>query len=45
MEKQDECSICLTKLTNSNLKKLKCGHIFHYDCINKWYKTNKTFGT
>ena len=37
MEFPNECSICLTTLTNSNLKKLKCGHIFHYDCIYKWY--------
>lgn len=37
MEFPNECSICLTTLTNSNLKKLKCGHIFHYDCIDKWY--------
>ena len=37
MESQVECSICLTTLTNTNLKKLDCGHIFHYDCINKWY--------
>ena len=35
------CSICLTSFektmtSNRYLKKLKCGHIFHPCCIDKW---------
>ena len=37
-----DCSICLEPLTKTDNKnmipvKLKCGHIFHYTCINKWH--------
>ena len=37
-----DCSICLeplTKVTNKYMipVKLKCGHMFHYDCIEKWH--------
>ena len=32
-----ECSICLeTVKTNKECTKLKCGHVFHTKCINKW---------
>ena len=37
-----DCSICLDSLTKVANKymipvKLKCGHMFHYDCIEKWH--------
>lgn len=34
------CSICLGTGNKSKFKKLKCGHKFHYECIEKWYLTN-----
>ena len=29
----DECSICLEHLTSGNVRKMKCGHMFHFECI------------
>tara|TARA_A100001015_G_C15003490_1_gene719619 strand:- start:337 stop:816 length:480 start_codon:yes stop_codon:yes gene_type:complete len=34
------CSICLENL-EKNLVQLKCGHIFHKNCIDTWYKSQK----
>jgi len=34
-----QCSICLTDL-EKNIKKLKCDHSFHQNCINEWINTN-----
>ena len=31
----DICSICLTNIYEKTIKKLSCGHIFHYECILK----------
>lgn len=30
------CSICLSDVNNDNII-LSCGHIFHYNCLNKIY--------
>tara|TARA_Y100000996_G_scaffold391325_1_gene353229 strand:+ start:55 stop:303 length:249 start_codon:yes stop_codon:yes gene_type:complete len=35
----DECVICLEKMRESeNLTILKCSHIYHSECIEKWLK-------
>lgn len=37
----DECCICLEKmdLTDAlNLYQVRCGHVYHVNCINKWIK-------
>ena len=37
---QDNCAICLEDNTNSEKQSiLKCGHMFHRDCINKVFET------
>ena len=38
------CSICLNDLNFSNhcISVLKCGHVFHYDCLQEWIRTSKT---
>ena len=41
-----DCSICLDPLTQINNKnmipvKLKCGHMFHYKCIEKWHHSKQ----
>jgi|UniRef100_A0A6C0IT74 hypothetical protein len=39
---EDDCSICLDKLTK-NQAKLPCGHYFHTNCILEWVdKKNMT---
>ena len=39
--KYDNCIICLEKFNKySNIQKLSCDHIFHKNCIYKWYETN-----
>ena len=33
----NECIICLEPMIiNEKVKILECGHMYHYDCINKW---------
>ena len=33
-----ECSICIDKFKeNELLKKLKCGHVFHKECLSQWF--------
>ena len=35
------CSICLEEyIDDRKLNKLKCGHIYHKECIMKWIKNN-----
>ena len=38
------CSICLNDLnfSNQNISVLKCGHLFHHDCLQEWIRTSKT---
>jgi len=36
------CSVCLEDLKhNDEYIKLHCGHTFHYNCINRWYKRSE----
>jgi hypothetical protein len=38
----DECSICTYNLNNKkNIVFLECHHVFHIDCIFKWFNSNK----
>lgn len=33
----NECIICLEPMViNDKVRILDCGHMYHYDCINKW---------
>ena len=32
------CSICLNKLEFNEKREFKCGHMFHRECIDKWFK-------
>jgi len=33
----NECIICLEPMiVNNKVRILRCGHIYHYDCINQW---------
>ena len=33
----NECIICLeSMIINDKVRILECGHMYHYDCINKW---------
>ncbi|CAD8152038.1 unnamed protein product [Paramecium octaurelia] len=33
----DQCSICLSELTNQNAVTTTCGHKFHLNCIQQWF--------
>ena len=38
----NECIICLEPMViNDKVKTLECGHMYHYDCINKWIEKKK----
>lgn len=39
-----DCAICLIELNNKKriISKLKCKHLFHKTCINKWFKQKET---
>ena len=37
--KEENCSVCMMKLVkDQEVSELKCGHIFHKECIMKWLK-------
>ncbi|CAF0890916.1 unnamed protein product [Rotaria sordida] len=37
----DKCTICLSEyITNEKLKRLRCKHYFHSECIDPWLKTS-----
>ena len=41
IDDQNKCNICLdTFEESSKILKLKCGHIFHYDCIKNWLQNH-----
>ncbi|KAF7636085.1 RING-type domain-containing protein [Meloidogyne graminicola] len=36
-ENNEVCSICLKKyVTGDFIKKIKCGHLFHINCVQTW---------
>jgi hypothetical protein len=40
-----ECPICLNEIDledTESIVKLKCLHVFHYKCIDKWFQLKKT---
>lgn len=42
MEKDAECSICLEVMFESNATELGCGHLFHFSCVDQWFKVKST---
>ena len=40
-DKDCECSICLSDMKNKKVKYLRCGHVFHIRCINKWLNSKQ----
>lgn len=41
-EEQPTCSICLCEFEEKDvIKKLRCGHYFHSECIDPWLLNNK----
>ena len=39
---QKECVICMESFKeNEKIRKLKCSHIFHLNCIDGWFENNK----
>ena len=37
MSEEEECSICGLNLTDKFCHKLKCSHVFHYECLMKTF--------
>ena len=38
----DKCAVCQYEYKEKEkVKKLRCGHLFHIDCINTWLEDNK----
>ena len=33
-----DCPICFDKITRVDKTVLKCNHLFHKECIDKWFK-------
>jgi hypothetical protein len=40
-ENEDNCSICLEPLKNTEVYKTKCSHIYHTHCMIKYVNSNK----
>ena len=39
-EGNEICAVCLSSINGENSYKLECGHIFHTDCIIKWFRNS-----
>jgi hypothetical protein len=37
---QNDCTICINKINFEHKHHLRCGHVFHYDCIKLWLEIN-----
>jgi len=42
LDAQDVCSICHESLQQMCSLKLKCAHVFHINCAQRWYAINPT---
>lgn len=40
--KYDTCSICLENFEQIEIYKLRCGHLFHKNCLNEWMSHKTT---
>jgi hypothetical protein len=39
-EGNEMCAVCLSNINENESYKLECGHIFHTDCIVKWFRNS-----
>lgn len=37
-KEEQECIICLCQMKHKSVKFMRCGHVYHMTCINKWLK-------
>lgn len=42
LDKEEVCLICREELTIENGKKLRCGHCYHVECLEKWIIDHET---
>jgi hypothetical protein len=40
-EVQNECAICLDEVNMNDIYILSCNHVYHEQCILKWFETSK----
>lgn len=38
---EEECKICIIGMTKEDSYRLDCGHIFHIECLKKWFESMK----
>ena len=38
----NKCSICMEHTKNKLCRKLECSHVFHCECIDKWFSNNSS---
>ncbi len=41
-ESEDQCLICLESLNSNKTEKFECQHIFHRNCLEEWFKIERT---
>ncbi|KAL4229300.1 hypothetical protein ACF0H5_012340 [Mactra antiquata] len=41
-EEEDPCVICHEEMEDNSVVRLECGHIFHDQCIRKWFQEQST---
>ena len=38
---EQECAVCMCKMSTKQEDRLPCGHVFHSKCLSRWEKTSK----